>query len=38
MMAANAANDGSGRCQPKFTSDDGKDLHIFTRTGPFFST
>ena len=22
MMAANAANDGSGRCQPKFTSDD----------------
>jgi hypothetical protein len=22
MMAANAANDGSGRCQPKFISDD----------------
>jgi hypothetical protein len=22
MMAANAANDGSGRCQPKFVSDD----------------
>jgi hypothetical protein len=22
MMAANAANDGSGRCQPKFMSDD----------------
>jgi hypothetical protein len=22
MMAANAANDGSGRCQPKFASDD----------------
>jgi hypothetical protein len=22
MMAANAANDGSGRCQPKYISDD----------------
>jgi hypothetical protein len=22
MMAANAANDGSGRCQPKFVSND----------------
>jgi hypothetical protein len=29
MMAANAANDGSGRCQPKFISDDEDIIALF---------